>query len=97
MTDERNDEQKQDHEDNLELSASLKQFRFSAGGNWKQYLGPWIGPILLVAIVGFTAFLIVVAIYSSRAILPCITFPTLSSGSCSFWYAACRPWPLLVL
>lgn len=69
MDDPQNDA-KADPEDNLELSASLKQLRFTAGGNWKRYLGPWIGPILLVAVIGFTAFLIVVAIYSSKVILP---------------------------
>lgn len=94
------DEQKpseHDHENDIELKASLKELRFTAGGNWRQHLGPWIGPILLVAVIGFMAVLIIVAIYSSKAILPCITFPTLSSGSCSFWYVVCRSWPSLLL
>lgn len=59
-----------DHENDIELKASLRELRFTAGGNWRQYLGPWIGPILLVAVIGFTAFLIVAAIYASKVIFP---------------------------
>lgn len=70
MDDPQRDKTPSEQDDNLELSASLKELRFTAGGNWKQYLGPWIGPILLVAILGFTAFLILVAIYSSKVVLP---------------------------
>lgn len=70
MDDPQRDKTSSEQDDNLELSASLKELRFTAGGNWKQYLGPWIGPILLVAILGFTAFLILVAIYSSKVVLP---------------------------
>lgn len=78
---------KQDHEDDLELRASLKEFSFNVGGGWKQYLGPWIGPIVLIAIIGFAAALVIVAVYSTKAVLPCITFPTQFSGSSSFWSA----------
>lgn len=70
MDDPQRDKTPSEQDNNLELSASLKELRFTAGGNWKQYLGPWIGPILLVAILGFTAFLILVAIYSSKVVLP---------------------------
>lgn len=70
MDDPQRDKTPSKQDNNLELSASLKELRFTAGGNWKQYLGPWIGPILLVAILGFTAFLILVAIYSSKVVLP---------------------------
>lgn len=59
-----------EHEDDIELKASLKELRFTAGGNWRQYLGPWIGPILLVAVIGFTAFLIIAAIYASKVVFP---------------------------
>lgn len=70
MDDPQQDKTPSEQDNNLELSASLRELRFTAGGNWKQYLGPWIGPILLVAILGFTAFLILVAIYSSKVVLP---------------------------
>lgn len=59
-----------EHENDIELKASLKELRFTAGGNWKRYLGPWIGPILLVAVIGFTAFLIIAAIYASKVVFP---------------------------
>ena len=68
--DEPQQEQPSEQENNLELSASLKELRFTAGGNWRQHLGPWIGPILLVAVIGFTAVMIIVAIYSSKVVLP---------------------------
>lgn len=70
MTDERQQDEESEQENNLQLSASLREFKFTAGGGWRQYLGPWIGPIILVGLVGFTFFLIIVAIYSSKVILP---------------------------
>lgn len=70
MTDEKPEDKERNHENDLEISASLKEFKFLAGGNWRQYLGPWIGPIVLVAIIGFAAGVVILAIYSAKVLLP---------------------------
>lgn len=56
-----NDATPQKSEDEIEISANLRGVSVRAGGGWKRYLGPWLGPIVLVLVLGGVAALIIFA------------------------------------
>lgn len=56
--------------DDLEIHANLKGFNMRAGGGWKKYLGPWLGPIVLVAVLGLAIGVIITTLYAVKVVMP---------------------------
>ena len=58
------------HDDDFEIRANLKGVSVRAGNGWKKYLGPWLGPIVLVAVFGAAVALIITAFFAVRMVSP---------------------------
>lgn len=64
------EQQRHDNEnDDFEIRADLKGVSVRAGGGWKKYLGPWLGPIVLVAVFGAAVGLIVTAFFAANLVM----------------------------